>query len=479
MRQVSEPVLQSAVLFSILLIIMKKPVPTQNESPYGFHEFFFSTTNKRGVIRFGNDVFVRVSNYEREQLIGAPHSFVRHPDMPRGVFKVFWNSLTQEKPIAAYVKNLAGNGSYYWVFACAFPIDGGYLSIRFRPSSPIFQIVQDLYAEVLAFEQSNDSLDESVQLIVSKLNELGFKTYEDFMIHALLTEMISRSEHDEVSRTLDHQNQGGVFQKVTETTDMTLTQLNDIFKRMSGFQESNKSLRETLETLDSGFQKLGFISVNMTIAAAKFGNIAASLGVVSKEFSSLSQQIESNLNGLTAFARNLDEVIKHCTWQTSSLNLLMLMVDFFVKESVVKSKTSENAFAEMTGNKNDFSKLFSENATSLKMELVDLEKHLLGISSALEATSKSLTGLEVIRQIGAIESARVEDVRQAFLHYLEEMAGFIQLVRQTTSEVSRAVQSLRQNSEVMVSSIGTILGSVDAIFDLASADKKVEESPNL
>lgn len=452
---------------------MKRPVPTQSESPYGFNEFFFSTTNKRGVILFGNDVFVRVSNYDKEQLIGAPHSLIRHPDVPRGVFKVFWDTLHTEKPIAAYVKNLAGNGSYYWVFACAFPIEGGYLSIRFKPSSPIFQIVQNLYAEIVAFEETNDSLDESVQLIISKLNSLGFKTYEDFMIHAMLTEMISRAEHDDSSRSSDQNNQVGVFQKVTETTDMTLMQLNDIFTRMSSFQESNKSLRETLETLDSGFQKLGFISVNMTIAAAKFGSIAAGLGVVSKEFSSLSQQIESNLNGLSTFARNLDEVIKHCTLQTSSLNLLMLMVDFFVKESVVKSQTSENAFAEMTENKTDFSKLFRENATTLKKELEDLEKHLLGISSALEETSKSLTGLEVIRQIGAIESARVEDVRQAFLHYLEEMAGFIQLVRQTTSEVSRAVQSLRHNSQVMVSSIGTISGSVDTIFDLASKDNNL------
>lgn len=128
---------------------MKRPLPTQSESPFGFDEFFFSTTDKRGVIRYGNDVFVRVSAYPKETMLGAPHSLIRHPDMPRAVFKEFWNFLNQEKPVGAYVKNLAGNGSYYWVYAFAFPIAGGYLSIRFKPSSEVyFYQYEDCCSEV-------------------------------------------------------------------------------------------------------------------------------------------------------------------------------------------------------------------------------------------------------------------------------------------------------------------------------------------
>lgn len=65
------------------------------------------------MITFGNDVFVRVSGYSRETLKGAPHSIIRHPDVPRAVFKLLWDTLKSDHPIAAYVKNMSANGSYY------------------------------------------------------------------------------------------------------------------------------------------------------------------------------------------------------------------------------------------------------------------------------------------------------------------------------------------------------------------------------
>lgn len=76
--------------------------------PFGFDESFFSTTNKNGVITHGNRVFVRISGYEEEQLIGFAHSIVRHPDMPRSVFKLFWDTIKSNRSIAAYVETLGG-----------------------------------------------------------------------------------------------------------------------------------------------------------------------------------------------------------------------------------------------------------------------------------------------------------------------------------------------------------------------------------
>lgn len=142
---------------------MRRPTPNQNESPFGFDELFFSTTNERGVITFGNDVFVRVSGYPRETLKGAPHSIIRHPDVPRAVFKLLWDTLQAGRPIAAYVKNLSANGSFYWVYAFVFPIQDGYLSIRLKPSSPIFSVVKNLYTATLAVEEK-DGMEGSVTI---------------------------------------------------------------------------------------------------------------------------------------------------------------------------------------------------------------------------------------------------------------------------------------------------------------------------
>ena len=96
--------------------------PLDRERPFGADELFFSTTDRRGVILAGNAVFQRVADYAEEELIGQAHNIVRHPDMPRGVFRVFWDHLDAKKPIAAYVKNMARDGAYYWVVATAVPM---------------------------------------------------------------------------------------------------------------------------------------------------------------------------------------------------------------------------------------------------------------------------------------------------------------------------------------------------------------------
>lgn len=264
--------------------VMKRPVPTLTESPFGFDEFFFSTTNKRGVIASGNDVFVRVSAYPREEILGAPHSIIRHPDMPRAVFKVLWDFIQSGKSIGAYVKNMASNGSYYWVYAFVFPIEEGYLSIRFKPSSAIFNVVEDLYKEILDFEKENDDLEKSVELLLSKIQEKGFSSYDEFMVQAALTELESRGQKvngqgdGKVSAQGDYKERQKV-EAISEVAEAALENLADAFQRIQDFQKSRQVFEKTIEDLSEGFNHLKYISFNMTISAAKFGTVAASLEI--------------------------------------------------------------------------------------------------------------------------------------------------------------------------------------------------------
>ena len=115
-----------------------KPQPRNVESPFALSELFFSRTDLRGVIHSGNRVFTRVSGYTAAELAGRPHNIIRHPEMPRAVFELLWENLKADRPICAYVKNMAKDGSYYWVFASVYPVPGGYLSIRLKPTSAIF-----------------------------------------------------------------------------------------------------------------------------------------------------------------------------------------------------------------------------------------------------------------------------------------------------------------------------------------------------
>jgi aerotaxis receptor len=98
-----------------------------------------STTDLKGRITYANPYFIEVSGYTREDLVGAPHNILRHPDMPSAAFADLWATAKTGKPWTGMVKNRCKNGDYYWVFANVTPVveNGqpvGYVSVRTKPS---------------------------------------------------------------------------------------------------------------------------------------------------------------------------------------------------------------------------------------------------------------------------------------------------------------------------------------------------------
>ncbi|WP_331774600.1 PAS domain-containing protein [Sulfurospirillum sp. 1612] len=94
---------------------MKRPDAIDEEIVLDPSKYIVSKTDPKGIIEYANDYFVEISGYGREELIGTPHNILRHPDMPRIVFKMMWDRIKKSENITALVKNLAKNGKYYWV----------------------------------------------------------------------------------------------------------------------------------------------------------------------------------------------------------------------------------------------------------------------------------------------------------------------------------------------------------------------------
>lgn len=168
----------------------------------GADQMFFSATDERGIIDHSNKVFVELSRYGRDELIGAPHNVIRHPAMPRGVFHAMWATIKAGQPFAAYVRNLASDGSEYDVFATVTPLeDGGYLSVRIRPGCEgLFGAALSIYEKAAAFEEKLESdgltrrqvASEGAAKILELLDEAGMPSYEDFQNIALPAEVAKR-----------------------------------------------------------------------------------------------------------------------------------------------------------------------------------------------------------------------------------------------------------------------------------------------
>ncbi len=153
---------------------IEREVPSDN--------FLVSKTDKKGIIKYANTTFIEVSGYTEEELIGKPHNIVRHPDMPRTVFKLLWDTIQKGEEFWGYVKNLAKDGSYYWVFAHvtpSFDTEGiniiGYHSDRRKARKDAVKKIEKIYTEILVAEKTG-----GIQAGIEALEEILKREEKDY-----------------------------------------------------------------------------------------------------------------------------------------------------------------------------------------------------------------------------------------------------------------------------------------------------------
>jgi PAS domain S-box-containing protein len=133
--------------------------PTGVERTFRDDQILVSKTDLTGKITYVNQAFIEVSGYPEDELLGAPHSLIRHPEMPRGIFHLLWDTLNQKREIFAYVKNLCFSGDHYWVLAHVTPTFGrdgsvlGYHSNRRTASRSALARIEPLYRSLLDTER--------------------------------------------------------------------------------------------------------------------------------------------------------------------------------------------------------------------------------------------------------------------------------------------------------------------------------------
>lgn len=124
------------------------------------NELIYSSTDLSGKIIDLNEAFAKISGYEKEELIGKSHSIVRHPDMPKRVFKQMWEDLILVGTWEGVIKNLRKDRGYYWVHAIVSAVYEkgvlvGYKSIRVPIDYQTKIKYQKLYDEYRNVDKDN------------------------------------------------------------------------------------------------------------------------------------------------------------------------------------------------------------------------------------------------------------------------------------------------------------------------------------
>ncbi len=153
-------------------------------------DFIVSMTDLKGRITYGNRIFIEFSGYREAELLGSQHNIIRHPDMPRAVFKLLWDTIQNKNECFAYVKNMSKDGGFYWVFTNVTPTFDpsgnitGYLSVRRRPRLSGIQTVTGLYAAMLEAEKKAgpvNAIAASTRILVDLLKEKGL-SYDELVL---------------------------------------------------------------------------------------------------------------------------------------------------------------------------------------------------------------------------------------------------------------------------------------------------------
>lgn len=161
--------------------------PNNKELKMKETDLIVSKTDTKGHITYCNDAFMEYSGIYEEELLGKPHSIIRHPDMPRGIYYQLWQTIQQENEFFGFIKNLRNNGGFFWTFANITPSFSGdselvgYFSVQRYPMPEGIDFFQSLYQQMCEVETSNtqEAMDASTQILNDAIQDKG--GYNEFI----------------------------------------------------------------------------------------------------------------------------------------------------------------------------------------------------------------------------------------------------------------------------------------------------------
>ena len=379
-----------------------RPVAIGREMPVPPDGLIYSRTNPNGIILSANTLFRSLAGMTLGELRGAPHKVIRHPDMPRGFFHLFWSLLKAGEPAVGYVKNRSKDGGYYWVLACAIGCDSGFFSIRIRPSSPLFATIREEYAALLLREQTEGLTPEaSAQALRDRLAALGFASYPEFMAQALAEE--TRARNLALQRREDAEG---------DNLARLVALLVDVQKTQSHLVQQ--------------FSALMLLPVNMRLIAARLEPQGGPISQISMNYKTASDEISGRLSSFVSGEANLSARM------AAGVRRSLVLTHFarLQAEVVARSHDEDQALDEEERRTED--RILHDVAQGCVRQAQDALSQAgrvaMDLTDAANDVRRMVLGLDTIRILGRVESRRdlmAEGSMSATIDQIDRVQGEI------------------------------------------------------
>lgn len=400
-----------------------------DEQRFPVEDILFSRTDTRGVIQSGNEPFLRISAYARDEIVGAPHKVVRHHDMPRGVFHMIWSSIQAGDPMGGYVQNMAQDGVPYWVFATILPVEGGYVSVRLKPTHGHLEKIIPIYAALRAREDKGElTPEQSAGELNAAVQDMDYSDYEEFMTFALRDEVAARDS------------------LLKRPANAIRNMLVAMFKDIRNLERQAGSVEDT-------FHQTHQIPYNMRLQAGRLEGSDGPISVISGNHRQMTQSLEENLNRFSRDSTVGADAIQIALFKSS---VVQMIEDLTVAYEAESDDTAE-------GKGRDLNVLFGLAETYRDQSLHDvraISDRVRRFARQCRDMRRMMSGLELTRIMCKIERSKFDG----------EHAGLDEIV----NRLADAQTKLGDNFDGILSSVSEILSSSDAIQRTAQVESRSE-----
>lgn len=392
--------------------------PASGEAPFDLNEVFYSRTDTRGVITSGNYVFRRVSNYDWDELIGKPHKIIRHPDMPSGVFSLFWDQLKKGRIVGAYVKNRAKDGLHYWVYAIAFPFADGFMSARFKPSTPMLDQAKALYKDLRSKELTEGFTPaQSQAALVNGLQALGYDDYDHFATQALAAELLSRNE----------------MLRPADLGDLT---------RMQKVHDTARDLSDETTSLVRDFQGMQTIPHNLRVIASRLEPTGGPISTLSQNYGTMSREIstwfEDNVIGAESNFSSIKKSVRHSFFISGMVHILREC------EVHMKAEWRKRGKSDAVMEHDHLAKVV-EDYTNLSADLLrKVRDETQRILMACDVMNRHVLGLSSTRIMCKIESARVPEGGDSLTDIIQQLKLYQERISTRLTKIQSLAQTIAE-----------------------------------
>lgn len=418
------------------------PIHSAQEADFNINELFFSITRHDSSIVSGNEVFVRISGYSKEELIGHYHNIIRHPDMPKSLFKTFWDYLKSDKAVVAYVKNKTKDGKYYWVLAAVFPLKERYVSLRIKPTSSLFAVARELYFKTLMCE-SREGIEAAEVFLSASLNDLGYPSYDAFMSDALLQEL--RSRQNLMMETLHKHQKFIVETQLDEMLERAYDHATNLkkmygiwFEKISLFSDINTMLNDKGQLLRELARDMIFLSLNASVSSYKVANGGETFGVLAQDIRLNVKENDTLVDELHTISTDLSKSLNNIIFSASAIHLQIEMICYFIEEILLR-KVNDTID---TGNNIDLlATLVDEYVCKIDKAHKTLASQISDAIKNLNRIERQVMYLGYVQIYGIIEAAASLDPSVDF----EGIFTQLKILIKKTSEEVESIQKRMEN----------------------------------